>query len=168
VTVEVQHVEQVVEDLYAAGTRPSRIADSQPLLQACEARLLSIERDYLPVDHEVAPALRSQRVDELRVGPVQLLAVARQQTQIVAFAERQAANAVELTFEDPRGVGERDLRRLREAADRNIRTERKRLKCDVKRLAALVPEEDLARLATALVRAGLADDFDELRAAAVR
>lgn len=40
------------------------------------------------------------------------------------------------------------------------------LKRDAKRLASLVAEQDLARLAAALVRAGLAGDFDELRAAA--
>src|SRR5919199_4103704 len=95
--VEPQDVEDVEED---------RDAVLAALGEPREARLGAGERDDLAVDREALARLPRERARDLRVAAVEREVVARQQPHAAAVADRDAADAVELALEDPRGVAE--------------------------------------------------------------
>ena len=76
VAVDVQHIEQVVVDGDGTATGEPGVGDAHALLQPGEAGSPVLERDDLAVHDEIGGLLRSQHVDELRVGTVERLPLA--------------------------------------------------------------------------------------------
>ena len=102
-----QDVEHVVDDRDAGAARRLRVAQLHPPLQQLEARdALRIESDNLAVHHEPAQLLGGERIDQLWIGAVEQLPVARHQVQVVAVADRFGPFAVELQLEQPVVAGE--------------------------------------------------------------
>ncbi len=102
---EMQQIEEVVADVDAAGPRLVGIADLHAALQPREAGDGTLEGHDLAVEHAVAPGPASQRVDQLRVGIAELLAVAAQNPRRAAAHHRHRALAVELALENPARIG---------------------------------------------------------------
>src|SRR5918999_3813222 len=93
-------VEQV-EDVEEHGHRPLAA-----LLEPGEAGLRAVEGHDLAVEHEVRRGLALERLDDLREPRVEAEVVAREQPHARFCLDGDAADAVELAFEDPAGVGE--------------------------------------------------------------
>ena len=76
------------------------------LLQALEAGLPAGERDDLAVEHELRRRVGGERRRDLGKARVEAQVVAREQAHLAVALDRDAADAVELSFEQPGRVGE--------------------------------------------------------------
>ena len=97
VSVEVQQVEGVEVDSRAAF---------RSLLQALEAGLPARERDDLTVEHELRRRVGGERRRNLGKARIEAQVVSREQAHLAVAFDRDAADAIELSFEQPGRVGE--------------------------------------------------------------
>src|SRR4051794_28833322 len=94
VAVEVEDVEEVEVDRDAGPARAHRVCDVHSSLEPREARDVPAEGDDLPVDDEIRGGLGPQRLDQLRVGVVERLVVAGEQSHSLRRAEGEAPDSV--------------------------------------------------------------------------
>ena len=96
-SLEVQQVEGVEVD--------SRVA-FRSLLQALEAGLPARERDDLTVQNELRRRVGGECRRNLGKARIEAQIVSREETHLAVALDRYAADAVELSFEQPGRVGE--------------------------------------------------------------
>src|SRR5207302_7135231 len=99
--IEIDQVKDVVKDRDAAPAGLLGVFDADPALELRKAGAVAFEGDHLAIDHPVMLGLGFERLSDLRERVVQVLLVARQESDGPGAPERETSLAIQLVLKDP-------------------------------------------------------------------